>query len=53
MKTAHLRRRTNTAGAVARIRNALACASHRFFKVRLHPSTLLVDTSVGRRQHPL
>lgn len=30
----HLRPRTNTIGAVARIRNALAFATHRFFQVR-------------------
>ncbi len=29
---AHLRPRTNTIGAVARIRNALAYATHRFFQ---------------------
>ncbi|GAB5411963.1 MAG: asparagine--tRNA ligase [Chlamydiales bacterium] len=31
---AHLRPRTNTQGAVARVRNALAFASHRFFQER-------------------
>lgn len=30
---AHLRPRTNTIGAVARIRNALAYATHSFFQV--------------------
>ena len=30
----HLRSRTNTIGAVARIRNALAYATHTFFRVR-------------------
>lgn len=30
----HLRPRTNTIGAVARIRNALAFATHKFFQVR-------------------
>ena len=31
---AHLRPRTNTFGAVARVRNALACATHTFFQER-------------------
>lgn len=30
----HLRPRTNTIGAVARIRNACAFATHKFFQVR-------------------
>ena len=34
---AHLRPRTNTIGAVARIRNALAYATHSFFQVRHFP----------------
>jgi asparaginyl-tRNA synthetase len=44
---AHLRPRTNTLGAVARVRNALAYATHRFFQERdfyyLH--TPLITTS--------
>ncbi|MBP1632113.1 MAG: Asparaginyl-tRNA synthetase, partial [Acidobacteria bacterium] len=31
---AHLRPRTNTFGAVARVRNALGYATHRFFQER-------------------
>jgi aspartyl/asparaginyl-tRNA synthetase len=37
MLQAHLRPRTNTIGAVARIRNALAYATHSFFQVRDSP----------------
>jgi asparaginyl-tRNA synthetase len=44
---AHLRPRTNTQGAVARIRNALAYATHLFFQERdfLYVHTPLITTS--------
>lgn len=47
---AHLRPRTNTIGAVARIRNALAYATHGFFQARCrcrqwHPACLLDDSA--------
>ncbi|KAL4441815.1 hypothetical protein ABPG77_003731 [Micractinium sp. CCAP 211/92] len=44
---AHLRPRTNTIGAVARIRNALAYATHRFFQERgfLYVHTPIVTAS--------
>ena len=44
---AHLRPRTNTQGAVARIRNALAFATHRFFQERgfLYVHTPIITAS--------
>lgn len=44
---AHLRPRTNTIGAVARIRNALAYATHRFFQERnfLYVHTPIITAS--------
>ena len=44
---AHLRPRTNTIGAVARIRNALAFATHEFFQSSgfLYVHTPLITTS--------
>jgi asparaginyl-tRNA synthetase len=44
---AHLRPRTNTLGAVARIRNALAYASHRFFQEKsfMYVHTPVITTS--------
>ncbi len=44
---AHLRPRTNTQGAVARIRNALAYATHRFFQERgfLYVHTPIITAS--------
>lgn len=44
---AHLRARTNTIGAVARIRNALAFATHEFFQSHgfLYVHTPLITTS--------
>lgn len=44
---AHLRPRTNTLGAVARIRNALAYATHQFFQDRgfLYVHTPIITTS--------
>lgn len=44
---AHLRPRTNTGGAVARIRNALAFATHRFFQERgfLYVHTPIITAS--------
>jgi asparaginyl-tRNA synthetase len=44
---AHLRPRTNTLGAVARVRNALAFATHRFYQERdfLYLHTPLITTS--------
>jgi asparaginyl-tRNA synthetase len=44
---AHLRPRTNTFGAMARVRNALCCAIHRFFQDRgfLYVNTPIITTS--------
>lgn len=44
---AHLRSRTNTIGAVARVRNALAYATHRFFQERdfLYVHTPIITAS--------
>jgi len=44
---AHLRPRTNTIGAVARVRNALAYATHRFYQERdfLYLHTPMITTS--------
>ncbi|MBU1226985.1 MAG: asparagine--tRNA ligase [Actinobacteria bacterium] len=44
---AHLRPRTNTIGAVARVRNALAFATHRFYQERdfLYLHTPMITTS--------
>lgn len=44
---AHLRPRTNTIGAVARVRNALAFATHKFFQERgfLYVHTPIITTS--------
>lgn len=44
---AHLRARTNTIGAVARIRNALAYATHEFFQMHgfLYVHTPIITTS--------
>ena len=44
---AHLRPRTNTQGAVTRVRNALAYATHRFFQNRdfLYVQTPIISTS--------
>ena len=46
-EVAHLRPRTNTFGAVARVRNALACATHRFFQERdfLYVHTPIITTN--------
>lgn len=57
---AHLRPRTNTIGAVARIRNALAYATHRFFQVRFRKSAVVrgmlkghVHASASHSHHSL
>jgi asparaginyl-tRNA synthetase len=44
---AHLRPRTNTQGAVTRLRNALACATHAFFQERgfLYVQTPIITAS--------
>jgi len=48
---AHLRPRTNTIGAVARVRNALAYATHRFFQERdflyLHTPVITASDAEG------
>ncbi len=46
---AHLRPRTNTIGAVARVRNALAYATHTFFQVcTVEPAARLVRHAAAR-----
>ena len=51
---AHLRPRTNTFGAVARVRNALAFATHRFFQERdflyLHAPVITASDAEGAGQ---
>jgi asparaginyl-tRNA synthetase len=51
---AHLRPRTNTFGAVARVRNALAYATHRFFQERdflyLHAPVITASDAEGAGQ---
>jgi len=51
---AHLRPRTNTFGAVARVRNALAFATHRFFQERdflyLHAPIITASDAEGAGQ---
>ena len=51
---AHVRPRTNTIGAVARVRSCLATAVHEFFqqKVRFHVATALVTPHCSRPSHP-
>jgi len=46
-EVAHLRPRTNTFGAIARLRNALACATHEFFQQRgfLYVNTPIITAS--------